>query len=400
MASSPLPGIPIRLQLSTASAPPVPPFDINTGQPPAQWRSNAVSYQVGIFDAYGNPVNLANLAYLQLSVAVNQTAPANLIVSTVLAGGIIPLIDQAGWLNGTAQNASFNLSAAQCDVAMQAQPSQALWLQVAGVTTSGAIIVYGAGYVTFYNAGSATPAPPPLITDFNAQPSAATGGAITALTCLHTEQITVTGAAGTRLFLVNPGLTYAGCWVYVVVLLPTTPGIIIQLAGVNASSNILAEIISDGYSRAAFISLYFDGQYYWPGQVIVPAFTGTTSPPPTGRTGYPLVVPGVTDYNAQTSVAGNGGIAALTQIHTEQLTVAGAAGVRNFAVNPGNTYAGAWVYVAIALPSTAGITVNFLNLNLTGNTVASILTDGFVSVAFVALYFDGVNYNPGQVLVQ
>lgn len=262
MPTAPIAGIPIRLQVSTASAPPVPPIDVNTGLPPAQWRANTVSYQAGVFDVNGDGVDLSNLAYLQLTIAENQNSPANLITSIVLAAGIIPTITQSAWLAGTAQNASFDLSAAATDVSLSAQPSQNYWIQLSGVTTLGARIVYGAGYVTFYNSGSATPAPISGITSRHDQTNASGDGSIDPTTNIHTEVITVAGSAGTRNFVLTPGSTSSGAWVYVGLIMPTTPGITINILQGDLSGATLATITTDGFITKGFIGLSFDATDY------------------------------------------------------------------------------------------------------------------------------------------
>ena len=54
---------PIRLQLSVTGGSP---YDANTGTTPRMWRASNVAFQVAVFDAYNNPVDLSNLASMQL----------------------------------------------------------------------------------------------------------------------------------------------------------------------------------------------------------------------------------------------------------------------------------------------------------------------------------------------
>ena len=63
--------ISIRLQLTTRSVPPVPPFDLDTGESPAFWRGENVDFRIGIFDRKGLSVNLSNLAFLQVDIFPN-----------------------------------------------------------------------------------------------------------------------------------------------------------------------------------------------------------------------------------------------------------------------------------------------------------------------------------------
>ena len=273
MPSAPIDGVPIRLQVSTASAPAVPPIDVNTGLPPAEWRANAVSYQVGIFDANGNSVDLSNVAYLQLTIAATQNAPANFIVATVLAGAITPTISRSAWLGGTAQNASFNLTAAQTDITLAAAASQDYWLQLSGVTLTGSLIVYGAGNVTFYNSGSVTPAPIAGVTSFHAQTNTSGNSTIDPSSQIHTEQITVAGGANsTRDFVLEAGNNYAGALIHIPLILPPTPNITINVLNLSLSGATIASSVTDGYIRSALIIAGFDGTNYSPLFVVNPAY--------------------------------------------------------------------------------------------------------------------------------
>ncbi len=269
MPSAPISGVPIRLQVSTASAPAVPPIDVNTGLPPAQWRANAVSYQVGIFDVNGVSVDLSNVTYLQLTIAATQNAPANLIVATVLAGSITPTITRSAWLAGTAQNASFDLSAAATDVTLGAQPSQDYWVQLSGVTSTGTLIVYGAGNVTFYNSGSATPAPLSGITDYNAQTNSTGNATVSPSTQVHTEKMTFAGSAGTRNVVLEPGGTYEGGLVLVSAALPVTAGITINFLSGDLSGDTLGTATTDGYVSKISAIFAFDGTDYIPVQFTI-----------------------------------------------------------------------------------------------------------------------------------
>ncbi len=269
MPSAPISGVPIRLQVSTASAPAVPPIDANTGQPPAQWRANSVSYQVGVFDVDGVSVDLTNISYLQLTIAADQNSPANLIVATVLAGSITPTITRSAWLAGTAQNASFDLSAEQTDVTLGAQLSQDYWVQLSGVTDTGALIVYGAGNVTFYNSGSATPAPLSGITDYNAQTNSSGNATISPTTQVHTEKMTFDGSAGTRNVVVEPASTYEGGIIMVAAALPSTTGITINFLSGDLSGATLGTAVTDGYISKISAIFCFNGTDYIPVQFII-----------------------------------------------------------------------------------------------------------------------------------
>lgn len=272
MPSPSITGTPVRLQVSTASAPPIPPIDANTGLPPAVWRSNSVSFQVGVFDVNGISVDLSNLAYLQLVIAASPTAPTNLFSMQVAAGAIVPMITQADWLSGAAQNATFAASAGAMDFTLLAALSQSYWIQVSGVTTGGALIVFGAGTINCYNAGSATPAPIASVVDFNAQTNATGNGTIAPMTNAHTEQLTITGSAGTRNFPIVPlsGLA-AGARVWVAMVLPATVGITVNFLNLSLSGATLTSILTDGFSRSASLEFYFDGTNFNIESVALPA---------------------------------------------------------------------------------------------------------------------------------
>ena len=269
-------GIPIQLLVSTVSSPPVNPIDVNTGLPPAQWRSNAVTYNVGIFDGNGSSVDLSNLAYLQLTIASSQNAPANLITATVLRGSITPTITLAGFQQGIAQNAAFILTASQTDVSLGAQPYQAYWIQLSGVTLSGSLIVYGAGYVNFYNNGSATPAPIAGVVDFNAQSIASGNGTILPQTNLHTEIVTVTGTGSETINLVlSPpavGGYVAGARVDTNLILPAVSGIMVNLLDQSLGGANVGSVLTDGYVRSAIIRSVWNGTNYINSQVSIPAY--------------------------------------------------------------------------------------------------------------------------------
>src|SRR4051812_42969130 len=99
------PQIPVRLQASIISDPPVVPTDANTGKQISFWRAQGINISVGIFDANGVAVDLSNLQYLQLIIQESQDALVASVVKQVDAGSIIPVITKAGWDAGIAQQA-------------------------------------------------------------------------------------------------------------------------------------------------------------------------------------------------------------------------------------------------------------------------------------------------------
>lgn len=236
------------------------------------WRATAIAVQVGIFAPSGLAVDLTGFQYLQLTIAPNQNSPTNLITAVVLSSGITPTISQAAWLAGTAQQAEFDLSAAVTDITLFAQPSQPYWMSLTGVNAAGALIVLAAGTVNFYNSGSATPAPIASVVDFNAQTNATGNGTIAPMTNAHTEQLTITGSAGTRNFPIVPlsGLA-AGARVWVAMVLPATVGITVNFLNLSLSGATLTSILTDGFSRSASLEFYFDGTNFNIESVALPA---------------------------------------------------------------------------------------------------------------------------------
>lgn len=123
--------IPIRLQLTTRSNPPVTPLDINTDLTPQLWRGEDIDVDIGIFN--GNSVDLSNIDFLQVSIfpypiapknvdttygyapytilPYPSTPPAPLLFRTISAASITPLINWADWLAGTAQQAKAQFTA-------------------------------------------------------------------------------------------------------------------------------------------------------------------------------------------------------------------------------------------------------------------------------------------------
>jgi hypothetical protein len=219
----------IRAQLSIVSTPPVSPIDVNTGDAPRFWRGSGIEIDVGIFDGSSVGLDLSNLYSLTLNLQPGPTSPVPWVTKTVVAADISSPINYGDWLNGLTQNAKFILSAADTDVGLLAQPSRQFWLTVTGVTTSGAIIVYGAGYVTLYNPGY-TLSPPSSLFALHAQSNNGGNSTVTPTGILHTEELTFGGSAGTRnIILAAVGFT-AGAVVRLLALLPNlTPGIIIKV---------------------------------------------------------------------------------------------------------------------------------------------------------------------------
>lgn len=168
--------IPVQLQLTTRSTPPVAPVDLNTTQMPRIWRGESVDFNVGIFDTQGDAVDLSNIEFLEFDifpllipprdVPTNQvyspystlpfpsTPPAPLLTVTVPAEDIVPLIDRAEWNAGLAQQAVFSFDWSEtASLNLGGKPSKKFWLSVHGLTDSGKKLTYGGGYLEVFETG-------------------------------------------------------------------------------------------------------------------------------------------------------------------------------------------------------------------------------------------------------
>lgn len=266
--------MPIRLQANLVSAPPVNPIDANTGLRIKFWRAQGVTVQVGIFDAYGDTVDLSNLEYLQLLVQPTQGSLIPSIVSTVYAADIIPVINSAGWNAGTAAQAAFVLTNADTDLSLDGETEATYWLSLIGRTNGGANIVYAAGPVTIYNPGL-PPQPPVAFVSAHTQTNGGGDSVVNPTSQVHLEQITFTGSAGIRNVVVQAAGLIKGAKVGVRLVLPSTAGIIVKIYNQALVSTVLATVYtqSDGTVPTSRIELWFDGANLQPDFMIQPAFS-------------------------------------------------------------------------------------------------------------------------------
>ncbi len=248
----------IRAQLSIVSSPPVSPIDANTGNAPQFWRGAGIEIDVGIFDVNSVGLNLANLATLTLNLQPGPTSAVPWVTKTLATASISSPIVYQDWLDGLTQNAKFILSAADTDVGLLAAATRQFWMTITGVTTAGAIIVYGAGYVTLYNPGY-TLLPPSGLFTRHAQTNSGGNSTVTPAGIMHTEELTVTGVAGTRnIVLASVGFS-PGAIVRLLALLPNlTPAIVINVYSAaitgspiftfttdNSTPNVLFEAVAN-----------------------------------------------------------------------------------------------------------------------------------------------------------
>lgn len=199
---------PVRVELSPLINPPRGLADYSTGEEPQFWRGTPAALQLGIFNQNNIAVDLANLVALQLTIATGPTALVPLVTKTLLQAELTDTITRAQWLDGTGQQAQFDLTAAEMDLGLNAQPSAEFWMTFTGITASNQTIVYGAGYVRVATPSNYLPSPMPGIVSLNRQENSGGTSVLVPLSLIHTEEITFTGAAGARYVTVqSAGLT-------------------------------------------------------------------------------------------------------------------------------------------------------------------------------------------------
>ena len=205
---------PVRLQVSPSGGYP---FDANTNTTPRMWRASDVVVQVAVFDAYNNPVDVGNLASMTLTLQPSPTSlTSSLTVTVPQANFSEDYCDWADWQAGLNQNVSFPLSAAQMDLSLQAQAYSNYWLIVQGLTATGTIITYCAGYVQIVNTSWALPTPTTRAGTFTLVAGAATvantsidSNSIVAMT-LKTPGGTMAGAPYINTITPGTGFTVTG----------------------------------------------------------------------------------------------------------------------------------------------------------------------------------------------
>ncbi len=264
---------PIRLQVNLVGSPPVYPIDQNTGAAPRFFRASSVGIAIGIFDAAGNPVDLSNLAKLQLFLFKSATDLVPLVTKEITAEDLYPLITAEGWAAMTQQNGTFSLTPAETDQALGAQTSAGFWLVLNGVSEAGAQILYAAGPCTIYLASSALPAsamPTPSEEELDCSVGDVT---VTPASNIHTAIINLSGAARTSNVIVGQAGLTKGARVDILVLAPAiASGVNLQFfVGSLAGANPFAWS-SDGGTTRYLCRFYFDGALLQPLEQINPPF--------------------------------------------------------------------------------------------------------------------------------
>jgi len=267
--------VPVRLQLSIVSTPPVAPIDANTGFAPQMWRAQSLAIDVGIFSPSGPSIDLSNLQYLQLLIQETQSSIVAVVNKVVYANSIIPTIPVDQWNAGEAQQATIILSNADTDLTLSGDTQQTYWLVLLGKTNAGATIIYGAGPITLLNPSYVLPAPIPqgLV---SAHESTSVSGDLTVTpeSQLHIEEITVSGAAGLRNIIVLADGLIAGARVSLRFILPATDAIDLVVRDQAVGGTVLTTISSnaDGFTPASRVELWFDGTNLKRDFLVQPAF--------------------------------------------------------------------------------------------------------------------------------
>lgn len=274
--------IPLRLQLSIVSNPPVQPIDANTGENPRIWRSNTIGIAIGLFDASNLGLTLSNLDYLEVSLWRSQTASAPLATRTIVAADITSPITIGGWQAGTEENAIASFTSAETDQGLDGGTSAEFWLTVTGYLESGAPLIYGAGTIEIFN--PATQFPPPPVTNATSlhKQSTDTGDiTISPTTNLHTEVVTVSGDARTSNVLLAISGIANGARLSVLFNLPSTPNIVANIRNAIIGNPVISTFRTGGFLQALFEYVFDESTAAW-----LPTFYAT---PP----GTPYIASGI-----------------------------------------------------------------------------------------------------------
>jgi hypothetical protein len=249
--------VPVRLQLSIISNPPVEPVDRNTGTTPRVWRRQTAALQIGIFDALNVSVDLTNLAYLRVIMQASQDALTPIWVKQVNAADITKTIPIGDWIAGTAQQASVVLTSSDTDQGLGGNNSADFWIIVEGYTTNGAPLIYGAGVLTIFDPGTSFPAIAPKYVARHRQAAAVDDVTVLPEAQVHTEIIDVGGAARTFNVILDVNGIIDGQLLALVVNLPATANIILNVKS-GVVTNPVISTIETGSVLQALLEYYFD----------------------------------------------------------------------------------------------------------------------------------------------
>jgi hypothetical protein len=248
--------IPVRLQFSTASAPPIAPIDYNTGLAPAVWRAQSAAIAAGIFDPAGAPVDMSNITYLQLILQEAPDSLQSLVVKQVDAADIDE-ITVGGWRAGLEQNALFQFTPADLDQNLLAGRSREFWIVLVGMTDEGAPIIFGAGPLTIYLASNALPVTPPKYVALAINTTTVGDFTVTPTAQIFTEVVTVVGAARTVNAILGINGIVDGAKLTLVLILPETADITINVRS-GIVTNPVISTVSTGSVLSALLEYHFD----------------------------------------------------------------------------------------------------------------------------------------------
>jgi hypothetical protein len=263
---------PIRLQVTLAGTPPVLPVDQSTGNAPQFWRASSVVFAIGIFDAFGNPVDLSNLAQLQLSLFQSASALVPLVTKTIAGADLYPLITALGWSNGTQANANFVFLPADTDQGLGGLDSASFWLVLNGTTNAGALVLYSAGAVTINNASNALPIAQNLTPSYNASGNSAGNQTVQPSSNIHLEDLTITGAARTTNVIISGVGMIKGARVSLLVHLPATADIVLSFRDSTLGGTELFNLNTNAGVNRAILHCCFNGSAYIPIEAVYPAY--------------------------------------------------------------------------------------------------------------------------------
>lgn len=107
---------------------------------------------------------------------------------------------------------------------------------------------------------------------FDTQANAGGNSVISPSSGMHSEIITFTGAAGTRICNIVTAARTSGDTVAFTALLPATPGVRVQVTNGTVGGTVLFDYRSDGLTRTFFCRLVFDGVNWQPQFFTAPAY--------------------------------------------------------------------------------------------------------------------------------
>lgn len=262
----------VPLQFSAVSNPPVQPVNRDTGLPPSFFRTQDIAIPIGIFDINNVAIDLTNLVYLQFTLKASQSALTPLVVKTISASDITKSINYQDWLDGTAEQATIILTAADTDQGLQAEPSLDFWIVLQGLTTTGSRLSYGAGVLTIFDPGATIPAATAATVDYHEQTNDSGDSNILPTAIVFTEQIDFTGAARTSNVIVSTASTTKGAKVFFTATFPAVAGIQVNIYNSSLLGALLAGFLTDGYTLSGFFCFTFDGTEWVKTQAAVPAY--------------------------------------------------------------------------------------------------------------------------------